>query len=219
MTKEQAGIGLEVLLQLLKEAVGQILSLQDGDAFLSWMRSAAPKRFPQVFAGIPKRVRSSLAAELGRQIWEATPLPRNGYRPLPLPRPHRSDPCPCGSGRPYEKCCASAPAMPGLNRELVWTFVAGQIPLEDAVELAGTGGIPRPYRGIVARRLLEAGQQARALALLEPMFDDPRLLDERDTDSLDALLVAYERLGKEGEMRAFVERFAEAFLRSGSAAD
>jgi hypothetical protein len=214
MDKEPQEIKLGVLLQFLKEAVRQILSLQSGDAFLSWMRSAAPERLPEVFAGLPERVRDALAHALGRQIWNATPLPNNGYRPLPLPRPRHPDPCPCGSGRPYGKCCADAPVMPGLNHDLGWALVAGELPLDEAAELAEAGRVPRPYLGIVARRLLEEGRQERALALLEPLFQDPRLLDDSDADSLDALLGAYEVLGREGEMREFVERFAEAFLRN-----
>jgi SEC-C motif-containing protein len=214
MDQKQKEIGLEMLLQLLKEAVGQVLSLQDGESFLSWMRTVAPERFPEVFAMVPEGLRSALATELGRQIWNVTPLPHNGYRPLPLPRPRHSDPCPCQSGRRYGKCCAGAPVLPGLNRELAWALAAGEIPLDDAVELAEAGRIPRPYVGIVARRLLEEGQQARSLAVLEPLFRDPRLLDDGDADSLDALLGAYETLGRQGEMRAFIERFAEAFLHT-----
>jgi hypothetical protein len=210
---EDEGIGLGVFLQLLKEAVGQILRLQNSDAFLSWMRAEAPGRFPEIFERLPDRVRRALATELGRQIWNVAPLPRNGYRPLRLPKPQEEDPCPCGSGRAYGRCCAGAPAVPGLTPELLWALVAGELPLDDAVALAEEGGIPRPYFGIIARRLMEEGRQARALALLAPLFDDLQLLDPRDADALDALLGAYETLGQSREMRSFIERFAEAFLR------
>ena len=125
MDQEQEGVGLNMFLRILKEAVGQILHLQHGDAFLSWMRVEAPRRFPEVFTGLPERVRRALATELGRQIWNVTPIPRRDFRPMPLPRPKASDPCPCRSGRAYERCCANAPAMPGLTPELMWALVAG----------------------------------------------------------------------------------------------
>jgi hypothetical protein len=214
MDKEQEGVGLNMFLRILKEAVGQILHLQNGEAFLSWMRVEATRRFPEVFAGRPDRVRRALATELGRQIWNATPLPRRGFRPMPLPRPKAADPCPCRSGRSYERCCANAPAVPGLTPELMWALVAGELPLEVAAALAEEGGIPRPYLGIVARRLVEAGQPIRAQRFLERLFEEPQVLDRSDMDTLDALLEAYEKLNLNDEMRSFVQRFTQGFLHS-----
>ncbi len=212
MDQEQEGVGLNMFLRILKEAVGQILHLQNGEAFLSWMRVEATRRFPEVFAGLPDRVRRALATELGRQIWNVTPIPRRDFRPMPLPRPKAADPCPCRSGRTYERCCANAPAVPGLTPELMWALVAGELPLEAAARLAEEGGIPRPYLGIVARRMVEAGQPMRAQRFLERLFEEPEVLDRSDMDTLDALLEAYEKLNLYEEMRSFVQRFTRGFL-------
>jgi hypothetical protein len=130
MQMEQRLNELDALLRLLKSAVGEVLRRQDGDAFLSWMRSEAPERFPEIFASLDDRVARALALELGRQIWNATPLPRNGFQPEPLPRPRAEEPCPCGSGRTHGECCASAPVLPGLTPELLWALVAAELPLE-----------------------------------------------------------------------------------------
>jgi hypothetical protein len=212
--QEKEGIGLGRFLRLLREAVGQILYLQNGDAFLSWMRVEATRRFPEVFAGLPDRIGRALATELGRQIWNATPLPRRGFRALPLPRIQAADPCPCRSGRTYERCCAGAPAVPGLTPELMWALVAGELPLEIAATLAEEGTVPRPYLGIVARRLVEAGQPIRARRFLERLFDEPEMLDRSDLDTLDALLETYEQLSLNEEMRTFLQRFTQGFLKS-----
>ncbi len=201
-----------MFLRILKEAVGQILHLQNGEAFLSWMRVEATRRFPEVFAGLPERVRRALATELGRQIWNATPIPRRDFRPMPLPRPKAAEPCPCRSGRAHERCCANAPAVPGLTPELMWALVAGELPLERAAALAEEGGIPRPYLGIVARRLVEAGQPIRAQRFLERLFEEPEVLDRSDMDALDALLEAYEKLNLNEEIRSFIQRFTQGFL-------
>lgn len=214
MDQKQEGVGLHMFLGLLKEAVGQILYLQNGDAFLSWMRVEATRRFPEVFAGMPERVRRAVATELGRQVWNATPLPRRDFRPLPLPRPKPSDPCPCRSGRSHERCCANAPAVPGLTPELMWALVAGELPLERAAALAEEGGIPRPYLGIVARRLVEAGQPTRARRFLERLFDDAEVLRPGDLDTMDALLEAYEKLNLSEEISSFIQRFTQGFLRA-----
>lgn len=127
MNKEQRQIELDVLGRLLRSAVGEVLRLQDGDAFLAWMQSQAPERFPELFSGLDERVVRALVVELGRQIWNATPLPRNGFRPLPLPPPADQDPCLCGSGRTYGDCCASAPAMPGLTPELIGALISEMV--------------------------------------------------------------------------------------------
>jgi hypothetical protein len=124
MDKERGRIELDALLRLLKDAVGEVLRLQDGVAFLAWMQSQAPERFPELFSGLDERVVRALVLELGRQIWNATPLPSNGFRLLPLPRPKDQDPCLCGSGRSYGDCCASAPAIPGLTPELIGALIA-----------------------------------------------------------------------------------------------
>lgn len=199
MDQEQEGLGLDVFFRLLKDAVGQILQLQHGAPFLSWMRVVAPRRFPEVFAGLPERVRRALATELGWQVWNATPIPRRGFRPLPLPRP---------------KGFADAPSVPGLTPELMWALVAGELPLEKAAALAEEGVVPRPYLGIVARRLVEAGRPVRAQALLEPLFGDPEAFGRSDLDTFDALVEAYEKLGMNEEMRSFVQRFTKKFLEA-----
>jgi hypothetical protein len=104
-----------------------------------------------------------------------------------------------------------------LNPELVWALVVGELPLEEAASLAESGGVPRPYLGIVARRLVETGQQERAVALLEPLFEDPELLQSGDADALSALLDSYETLGRSRELRSFIDRFAEVVLRGDEA--
>lgn len=110
MQREHGSVELGALLRLLKSAVGELLRLQESAAFLSWMESEAPERFPEVFSGLDERVVGPLALELGRQIWNATPLPRNGFKPLPLARPGDEDP----------------PAL-GLTAELIGLLVAALI--------------------------------------------------------------------------------------------
>lgn len=123
-------IELDALLRLLKSAAGELLRLRDADAFLSWMQSEAPERFPEVFAGLDDRVVRALTLELGRQIWNAMPWPDNDFQPRPLARPKPGEPCPCGSGRPYADCCASAPPVTGLSPELIRRLMDEESPAE-----------------------------------------------------------------------------------------
>jgi hypothetical protein len=135
-------IELDALLRLLKGAVGELLRLRDADAFLSWMQTEAPERFPEVFAGLDDRVVRALTLELGRQVWNAMPWPDNDVQPRilaqPRTRPIPGEPCPCGSGRSYADCCASAPAVTGLGPELIRRLMDEEN-VEDVedVEIAG----------------------------------------------------------------------------------
>lgn len=208
---DRDGIGLGVFLRLLKAAVRQILGLQNAEAFLSWMRVEAPEHFPEIFARLEYPVRRALATELGRQIWNFTPLPREGYRPMPLPPLRETDRCLCRSGRPYGLCCSGAPMAPGLGPQLLWALAIGELPPEEAAELLESGRIPRPYVGTIARRFLEEGRQVRALALLEPFFNRPEVLDNKDSDEVDALLSSYETLSHKEQIRSFIDGFAEQF--------
>ncbi len=123
-------IELDALLGLLRGAAGEALRLRDAGAFLAWMQSEAPERFPEVFARLDDRVVRALTLELGRQIWNAMPWPGVGARPRTLRRPKRTGPCPCGSGRPYSDCCASAPTVTGLTPELIRRLLDAESPEE-----------------------------------------------------------------------------------------
>src|SRR5204863_2949637 len=96
----------EAFERLLDTAIGEILKHQDSAAFLRFMREQAPALFPDLFNGLPDEAsRRGFAVQYGQALWNVTPLPRNGFRPEPLPRPERNGPCPCGSGLKYKKCC------------------------------------------------------------------------------------------------------------------
>jgi hypothetical protein len=61
----------------------------------------------------------ALSLALARGIWNEVPLPRNGFRPEPIPEPAPGAPCPCGSRRSYRSCCAAAPGLPPLAAKIV----------------------------------------------------------------------------------------------------
>ncbi len=58
-----------------------------------------------------RRVRAA-CAPLAREAAAASSVP-DPKAALPAPRPGRNDPCPCGSGRKYKKCCEPRAAHPG----------------------------------------------------------------------------------------------------------
>ena len=193
--------------RLLDAAVGKILAVQESGEFLRFMRDEAPDLFPDLFDGLPDAAsRRGFAVQYGYALWNVTPLPRNGYRPEPLPKPQRNDPCPCGSGQKHKKCCADLPELPPLPPEYAWTAVLEHLPLEEIAALAAAGRVPRLLLAEVGGRLLETGQPERARGLLEGLFERPERWDDRDADALDVLFDAYEALGDREAKRAAVLR-------------
>jgi hypothetical protein len=110
---------------LIKDAIGQIVSHEDAQGFITWMRVhiqdyyTGPnvqqgRLFPDVATTNPEQVimdpemLRALGVTLASMIWNSTPLPSNHFKPRPLPRPGRNDPCPCGSrypGKPGTGLC------------------------------------------------------------------------------------------------------------------
>jgi tetratricopeptide (TPR) repeat protein len=191
----------------LSRCVKEILGRQDAGSFLQWLEKSGPSLLPGPFAAAPDpQTRRALAAALGSTIWNATPLPENGYRPRPLPRPERNEPCPCGSGRKYKKCCALAPAFPPIPADAIWSMLVEHLPLRELKRLARERALPEPALEGAAERLRDAGRPARAIRLLEPLFDVPDRLDGRHEGALDLLLDLYDGTGRPARKRELMQR-------------
>jgi len=193
--------------EFLSRCVKEILARQDPGSFLQWLEKNGPRLLPGPFAAAPDpQTRRALAAALGSTVWNATPLPENGYRPRPLPRPERNEPCPCGSGRKYKKCCALAPAFPPIPADAIWSMVVEHLPLRALERLARERTLPEPALEGAAERLRDADRPERAIRLLEPLFEDPARLDERHEGALDLLLDLYEEIGEATRKRDLMQR-------------
>jgi tetratricopeptide (TPR) repeat protein len=200
----------EELSSFLELAVGEALKMKDGEEFQAWMREEAPRQLPDLLSQLPDdQARRGFTLELGRSLWNSIPLPANGFRPRPIPQPERNDPCPCGSGKKYKKCCAEwAEGAPELDPEGIWMMVAEELPLEQVEAMGASGRVPRSVLGGVATGLLDGGDAERALALVRPLFEKPEKLDERDAASLNTLFEAYDALDLQEERWEEAERLA-----------
>jgi SEC-C motif-containing protein len=205
---DEEGEVSEEFVDFLREAIGEALRTEDSAVFLEWMRQEAPERVPEIFDELPDdQARRGFAMELGRALWNSVPLPGNGYRPKPIARPERNDPCPCGSGQKHKRCCAQwAGSVPVFDPEGIWGFLVEELPLEKVEELGEAGKAPRAMVGDLATSLLDHGDAERALALVRPMFEHPERLDERDEAALSSLLEAYDELELYEEKEKEVER-------------
>jgi len=206
---------LNELEAFFREAIARILEREESEPFLAWVREEAAARMPRLFGQLPdEAARRSSASELGRALWNSAPLPGNGFRPRPVPIPERNDPCPCGSGLKYKKCCAPwAADLPSFDPEGIWRLVVEALPLDRVEELGRSGRVPRNLAGDLATSFLDDGEPDKALALVQPMFDRPDKLDrldERDAAALSAFLESLGDLDLLDEKAAAVERLAKA---------
>jgi len=197
------------LYQLVEDAVDVAVRTEDPDAFLAWARSAAPARHPEFVEAMPEHGRDDagrLIFWIARSLWDVLPLPGNGFRPRPLPRTRRNDPCPCGSGRKFKRCCAGlVQGMPAFTTEEVWPLVAHS--LTDDQRRRAREVAPLAARVAIAAAELGEGHPGRARDLLLPLFEEHHKAGAQMlSDAVSLLTDAYEELGHDRPRREFLER-------------
>jgi len=158
----------------------------------------------------------SLATVFGIAMWNATPLPGNRFAPKPLPHPGRNDPCPCGSGRKFKRCCANAPGLAPLAPPMMWSYVLDGLSRDQFALALQHKRIPTPILAMHANELIEEGHPARAVKVLAPLFEGD--LTQRDSEeddfALDQLLDAYDELGHVNKKLSLLTRITREAKRS-----
>lgn len=201
------------LLTFIQEAITQVLREEDEGQFLAWVRAEAPRRLPGLFADLPnEQAARALSFEIGWEIWNKVPLPGAGYRTRPIPRPERNAPCPCGSGLKHKKCCGAVAGgrldLP-LNAEDAWALVLAQSSEAEVAQLSADRRVPRALIPGIALRLASIGGAETALSLLEPLFEEPGRLEERDAPAIEALIGVYDELGLDESKERAIARLSE----------
>lgn len=146
---------------------------------------------------------------LGVAIYNAMPHPEHGYRPRPLPTPGRNDPCICGSGEKYKRCCLRLARHFDFENYNMLRHVLDQMPQKDFRALPGTQVNPLAVADTAAQ-WHEEGKAKRAVALLEPWFAGESTLSGVLEPLCDQLMECYFDLGntrkREGLVTKLIER-------------
>ncbi len=210
------------LQSLIADGVARILADEDAERFRAWLdRSIERYASPAVRRIIDEpRARASLVEGLARTIWNATPLPGNGFEPKPLPEPTPSGPCPCGSRRRFGDCCGQVPA-PTLRTEMIWPRMLSAMTLKEVSVPLGEGKVPAESLLAGADECLEQGKPGKAAALLETMFEEPiRRTDALADFARQRLCECYDRLGHHNKKMQLLRRVSmmpdRSPLRSGA---
>ena len=183
---------------------------------------AAQARFAEVFPALAPKM-NALAAEndadvqralclaLFREIWKHVPHPGHGFRPLPLPKQERNEPCQCGSGRKFKQCCARLEGalpfdMQGLS---LLKYVLEDLPTSAYEKLPFHHMSPEEVAFVAEQWLIE-GVPDKVTFLLVPLLSEVKKLDARHEHAFDILGDAYLQLGMPEERIQLVERVMEA---------
>ncbi len=212
---------------LLPDAVQAILELQDEQRFLDWMRSHLPDYWAEeapplqedLFSNrepVPAELLNSLAALIGRTLWNATPLPANGFRPRPMPEPGRNDPCPCGSGLKFKRCCLPLyRQFPPLATDEIWSILLEVADRATRQAAASSRQVPVQVLAQLASEYLDEGRPKKALQLLDPLFaGKPSGTGEAYDYAFNVLLDTYDRLGYRQKKQKLLERVIQQAGRS-----
>jgi len=209
--------------RLLDDGVDRILEDEDPDRFLDWIRSAMGNYLVEPDSNdlASPDALGRVATLIGRSIWNATPLPGNNLRPRPIAEPGRNDPCICGSGRKYKRCCATEPQFPPIEVEMMLAMVLDKLPEAALQAQLDTGRAPIEAIVAAANHHFEGGKPRKATALLEPIFQatirQPR--DIHDV-ALNLLCDVYDDLGFERKkarlLRHVIDTADKSPLRSGA---
>lgn len=205
----------EIVADIAEDAIAYILEHEDPERFLRWFRdevAARDARRSDLFESGAEF--AALAFGLGRALWNAVPLPGNGFRPKPLPAPQRNDACPCGSGRKYKRCCGTMPA-PALDSHALWPLVISRLPASALREAIASGSAPTDALLGLAIECAETGRPKKALRFLEPLFEGkPRGTDADHGYALDLLCSLYEELGFTKKKSDLLDRVTRDARRS-----
>jgi hypothetical protein len=193
---------------LCRASARQILEGISFGEFRQRLEGMLPPLLKQL--GIPKAAQAaemirSMATQVALDIWNATPIPDNRFRPRKQAKPERNAPCLCASGRKFKQCCGAvdAPQL-GISEELMLAQVLGLMPAKKLAELPLLELHPESL-AMVANDWVEEGQPKKAVALLEKLFVHLDHLDARAEMAADTLLNAYLEVNAPRKKQKFID--------------
>lgn len=195
---------------LLGASAGIFLRTNEPAEFLERFARMGPALAPSIAAKIDPATGSSAQffRVLGVGVYKAMPDPECGYRPRPLPVPGRNDPCICGSGEKYKRCCLPLGKPPDFADFNLLRYVLDQTPQKDFRDLPDTHANPLAVADTAAQ-WYEEGQTTRSVALLEPWFAGNETVSGALEPLFDQLMDLYLELGNPRKRDRLVAKLIE----------
>jgi tetratricopeptide (TPR) repeat protein len=192
---------------LLQTAARVLCKSSDPKAFLDWIAMAGPSIAPRLANTVDPRTGpiGDAFRTFGVPIYNRMPLPEFGFRPSPLPKPGRNDPCLCGSGHKYKQCCQPMADVMKFEDANFLQYVLRVIPRKRYADLPDSRVDPAAVAH-VAMEWNHNGDAKEVTALLEPWFAKGRPLGDKHGLMFDMLMDAYLQLGQERKRESLLER-------------
>ena len=189
-------------------AVRLVEGVSRGD-FVAWFVAEVHVVAPRVGAALDEASGEDRRAAFARGLWDRLPRPDNRFRPDPVPVPQRNDPCPCGSGRKYKRCCVDVGSVIELPSHLLLVHVLNAYSAPALETLDGWTMEPDGLLDALAV-WIEEGRGDRAVRLAAPMFSPERpprgRLPRHAADVLEILLDGWPVGFREPAFEALTER-------------
>lgn len=194
---------------LLDEVAVRVVAGIDARAFVSWFDGAARTIAPDFDAWLRARGGERLGGGFARALWNRLPHPAERLRPRPLPPLGRNDPCPCGSGAKYKRCCqVGEPSVATLARLPLLLHVLDAVPDAALETLDVTGADPEELLDAL-EVWGEEGEGERVVRLLAPLFERGGRLPRHAPELLETLLEHWPAGFRDARFEALGARFSE----------
>jgi len=215
--------------KMLDGAIGHILKHQDSAEFIQWMLAHLPNFYTgnSLFQrGLFSAQNSNedavgadqirrLAFSCARMIWNSTPLPRNQFKPEPMPLPGRNQLCYCGSGIKFKHCCIELSDLQTLSIEQVWVIVFDKLGKQLSAKAIRENHVPLEALGEIADEYFMSGQAKKAVSILAPLFEGTiRKTNDAADYALTILCNAYDDLGYHKKKQALLNKITDSVPRS-----
>jgi len=175
----------------LEASLRHILQYESADAYFAALDEIARR------SGVTEWFDSQMPYwSIARSLWDNAPLPSRGFRPDPLPQSKRNDPCPCGSGKKFKRCCQPLQRenLLDLDDELpVLQIAASLFTAKQRKEAASKA--PPTLRLILAERELETNHPGKARTQLLQLLKQGGLNPDLQAQAVHLLGDAYNALG------------------------
>jgi tetratricopeptide (TPR) repeat protein len=210
-TEEEA----RALAALIGRGVAEAMRTEDFEQLRALVTREAPAAIPRLTAESENAPgRRAVVNAITTSLWNVAPLPSNGYRPRPLPAPGRNDPCPCGSGRKFKRCCGTvSPGFPALPEESTWQVIVEHLTADELERFVNDPALPPQPLALLAAEMRARDLSDAARTALSRRLGRLETLDDRFEAALSVLFDLESDARPIGDFVAWANDLAERLPR------
>jgi len=184
--------------KIVPRSIKEILLHEDFPSFLLWMRKEMGVSPQLSLLSSPADHIGPMATWFAVALWNCTPLPGNDFQPKPISIPGRNQPCICGSGKKFKRCCSVGEHnLPPMDENMIWPLLFDAMPAKILNKALKTGTLPLNARVFYCAECLEGDNPDKVIRLLKDYYfaESWKHTGEHAAYGLTLLFDALDRLG------------------------